>query len=98
MNPVTPRRIKVGVIMFVVRLKRPNEDFDFRTFGSINAAVTRFRTAQSLLIAGDLEQCALFDAEASDAGSAIAMVNEGKAILLESNLSDGPAQAGARTD
>jgi len=53
--------------MFVVRLKRPSEDFDCKTFKSKKAALARFRTAQKLLIDGDLEQCALFDAGATDA-------------------------------
>jgi len=83
--------------MFVVRLKRPNEDFDFKTFKSKKGAVARFRTAQKLLIDGDLEQCALFDAGASDAESALAMVSQGKATLIESNLSDGPPQASRPT-
>ena len=76
--------------MFVVRLKRPNEDFDFRAFKSKKGAVARFRTAQREMIDGDVEQCALFDAEASDAESAVEMVNKGKARLVASNLSDGP--------
>jgi hypothetical protein len=85
------------VIMFVVRLKRPNEDFDFKTFKSKKAALARFRTAQKLLIDGELEQCALFDAGATDAERAVEMVNQGKAMLIESNLYDGPPQASART-
>jgi len=48
--------------MFVVRLKRPNEDFDFRTFASGKAALARFRTAQQMMIDGEVEQCALFEA------------------------------------
>jgi len=76
--------------MFVVRIKRPNEDFDFKTFRSKKGAVTRFRTAQREMIDGEIEQCALFDAEESDAESAVAMVNQGKARLVASNLSDDP--------
>jgi len=76
--------------MFVVRLKRPNEDFDFKTFKSKKAALARFRTAQREMIDGDVLECALFDAGASDAESAVAMVNRGKAGLLASNLSDDP--------
>ena len=83
--------------MFVVRLKRPNEDFDFKTFKSKKGAVARFRTAQKLLIDGDLEECALFDAGMTDADRAVEMVNQGEATLIESNLSDGPPQAAART-
>jgi hypothetical protein len=82
--------------MFVVRLKLPNEDFDFKTFKSKKGALARFRTAQKMLIDGDLEQCALFDAGAADAESAVAMVNQGKATVIESNLYDGPPQASAR--
>lgn len=79
--------------MFVVRLKRPNEDFDFKTFGSAKAALSRFRTAQKMLIDGDLEQCALFDAAADDAENAVKLVNQGKATLIDSNLdSDSPAR------
>jgi hypothetical protein len=78
--------------MFVVRLKRPNEDFDFKTFKSKKGALARFRTAQKLLIDGELEQCALFDAGATDAESAVAMASQGKATLIESNLYDGPPQ------
>ena len=83
--------------MFVVRLKRPSEDFDCKTFKSKKAALARFRTAQKLLIDGDLEQCALFDAGATDAEGAVAVVGRGEATLIESNLYDGPPQAAART-
>jgi hypothetical protein len=76
--------------MFVVRLKRPNEDFDFKAFKSKKSAVARFRTAQKEMIDGVVEECALFNAKASDADSAVAMVNRGKATLIESDLSDGP--------
>ena len=76
--------------MFVVRLKRPNEDFDFKTFGAKRSAVARLRAAQREMIDGDVEHCALFEAQASDAESAIAMVNRGKARLLGSELSDAP--------
>ncbi len=76
--------------MFVVRIKRPNEDFDFKTFRLRKGAVARFRTAQREMIDGEIEQCALFDAEASDAESAVAMVNQGNARLVASNLSDDP--------
>ena len=76
--------------MFVVRLKRPDEDFDFKAFKSKKSALGRFRTAQREMIDGDVEECALFEAEASDGESAVAMVNQGKAKLLASNLSDGP--------
>lgn len=72
--------------MFVVRLKRPNEDFDFRTFGSGKAALARFRAAQKLMIDGELEGCALFEARATDAEGAVEMVNKGKATLIESDL------------
>jgi hypothetical protein len=83
--------------MFVVRLKRPNEDFDFKTFKSKKAALARFRTAQKEMIDGDVEECALFDAGAADAESAVEMVNQGGATLIESNLSGSPPQASART-
>jgi hypothetical protein len=76
--------------MFVVRLKRPNEDFDFKAFKSKKSALARFRTAQREMIDGDVEECALFEAGASDAESAVATVNQGKARLLASDLSDGP--------
>ena len=83
--------------MFVVRLKRPNEDFDFKTFGSAKAALARFRTAQRMMIDGVLEQCALFDAAGADSERAVEMVNQGKATLIESNLdSDTPQPAPAR--
>ena len=78
--------------MFVVRLKRPNEDSDFKTFKSEKAALARFRAAQKEMIDGDVEQCALFDAGATDADGAMAAVNRGKARLLASDLSDGPPQ------
>lgn len=74
--------------MFVVRLKRPNEDFDVKTFATKRAALARFRTAQSLMLAGELEDCALFEAEARDAERAIELVNQGHAKLIESNLED----------
>lgn len=76
--------------MFVVRFKRPNEDFDFKAFKSKKGAVARFRTAQREMIDGYVEECALFDAEASDAESAVEMADKGKARLVASNLSDGP--------
>lgn len=91
-------RIEREVIMFVVRLKRPDEDFDFKTFDSAKAALSRFRTAQKLLIDGGLEGCALFEARAGDAESAVAMVNQGTATLIDSDLGSGaPSQASART-
>jgi hypothetical protein len=76
--------------MFVVRLKRPNEDFDFKAFRSKKSALARFRAAQKEIIDGDVEACALFDAGAVDADGAIALVGRGKGRLLASNLSDGP--------
>jgi hypothetical protein len=81
--------------MFVVRLKRPNEDFDLKTFKSKTSALARFRAAQKEIIDGDVEACALFDAGATDADGAIALVGRGKGRLLASNLSDGPAQVAA---
>ncbi|QWG12384.1 hypothetical protein KMZ29_22165 [Bradyrhizobium sediminis] len=84
--------------MFVVRIKRSNEDFDFKTFDSAKAALARFRAAQKLLIDGRLEGCALFEARAGDAESAVAMVNQGTATLIDSNLGSGaPPQISART-
>ena len=84
--------------MFVVRLKRPNEDFDFKTFDSGKAALSRFRAAQTMMIDGELEGCALFEARAADAATAVEMVTRGKATLIESNLdSDTPPQSSTRT-
>ena len=83
--------------MFVVRLKRPNEDFDFKTFKSKKGALARFRTAQREMIDGDVEQCALFEAEASDAESAVATVNQGKARLARIQSIRRPADAAAPT-
>jgi hypothetical protein len=84
--------------MFVVRIKRSNEDFDFKTFDSAKAALARFRAAQKLLLDGGLEGCALFEARADDTESAVAMVNQGKATLIESNLDSGvPPQISTRT-
>ncbi len=74
--------------MYVVRLKRPDEDFDLKAFGTKKAALARFRTAQAELIDGAIEECALFQAEATDAGRAVEMVNQGHATLIESNLED----------
>ena len=82
--------------MFVVRLKRPNEDFDFKAFKSKKGALARFRTAQQEIIDSDVEECALFEADATDADNAMALVSRGKARLLASNLSDGPRQASAK--
>ena len=80
--------------MFVVRLRRPIEDFDFKAFSSREGAIARFRTAQREMIDGDVEECVLFEAAATDAESAVAMVNQGKAALIESDLDcDGPPQA-----
>lgn len=81
--------------MFVVRLKRPNEDFDFKTVKSKKSALARFRAAQKEIIDGEVEACALFDAGATDADGAMALVSRGKARLLASNLSDGPPQVSA---
>jgi hypothetical protein len=86
------------VIMFVVRLKRPNEDFDFRTFESRIHAVARLRAAQREMIDGDVEQCGLFEVHVADIETAIGMVNQGTATLIESNLdSNVPSQGSART-
>lgn len=74
--------------MFVVRLKRPNEDFDVRAFATRRAALARFRSAQSLMLDGGLEDCALFEADARDAARAIELVDQGHATLIESNLED----------
>jgi len=83
--------------MFVVRLKRPNEEFDFKTFASSDAALARFRTAQQMMVDGEVEECALFEARAADAASAIAMINEGNAALIEANLgSDAGPKASIR--
>jgi hypothetical protein len=81
--------------MFVVRLKRPNEDFDVKTFKSEARALARFRAAQKEIIDGDVEACALFDAGAVDVDGAMALVGRGKGRLLASNLSDGPPQLAA---
>lgn len=82
--------------MFVVRLKRPNEDFDFKAFKSKKGALARFRTAQQEIIDGDVQECALFEADATDADDAMAVVSRGKARLLASNLSDGPKPVSAK--
>ncbi|MBI5262353.1 MAG: hypothetical protein HY852_11125 [Bradyrhizobium sp.] len=74
--------------MFVVRLKRLNEDFDLKAFRTRKAALARFRTAQSLMIDGDLEDCELFEANAADPEQAMEMVNQGHATLVEANLED----------
>ena len=81
--------------MFVVRLKRPSEDFDFKAFKSKKSALARFRTAQQEIIDGDVQECALFEAGVTDDDGAIALVSRGKARLLASNLSDGPPQVSA---
>jgi hypothetical protein len=80
--------------MFVVRLKRPEEDFDFRAFGSRRAAVERFRTAQSLLIDGEIEDCALFEVRVSDPERAVELASQGDATLIEANLEDPLPEAG----
>jgi hypothetical protein len=79
-------RLTQEVMMFVVRLKRPNEEFDFKMFASGDAALARFRTAQQMMIDGEVEECALFEARAADAASAMAMINDGSAALIEANL------------
>jgi len=81
--------------MFVVRLKRPDEDFDFKAFKSKKSALARFRTAQQEIIDGDVQECALFEADPPEADAAISLVSRGKAQLLASNLSDGPPQVSA---
>jgi hypothetical protein len=82
--------------MFVVRLKRPNEGFDFKAFASKKLAVVRLRAAQREMIDGDVEECALFDARTSDAEQAVEMVNQGKATLIESDLEDRRPRAPVR--
>ncbi|MGA7803013.1 hypothetical protein [Bradyrhizobium sp.] len=74
--------------MFVLRLKRPEEDFNFRAFGSRKAAVERFRTAQSLLIDGEIEDCALLEVRGSDPERAVELASQGDATLIEANLED----------
>ncbi len=74
--------------MFVVRLKRPSEDFDLKAFSSKIAALARFRTAQREMIDGDVEECALFEVRGTDAGRAVELVNQGHGTLLEENLED----------
>jgi len=83
-------------IMFVVRLKRPNEGFDFKAFASKKPAVVRLRAAQREMIDGDIEECALFEARASNAEQAVEMVNRGKATLIESDLEDPRPRAPVR--
>ena len=82
--------------MFVVQLKRPGEDPDLRAFGSRRAAVARFRTAQSEMIDGAVEQCALVEVDAPDANRALELAAQGQARVLEANLKDpsppGPEQ------
>jgi hypothetical protein len=85
--------------MFVVRLKRPNEDFDYKTFASGDAAMARFRTAQRMMIDGEVEECALFEARTADSADAVAMIHEGKAALIEANLNSGAVvQAAGRVE
>lgn len=79
--------------MFVVRLKRPGEDPDLRAFGSRRAALARFRTAQREMIDGAVEDCALVEADAPDAISAVALAAQGQARVLEANLQDPIPQA-----
>jgi hypothetical protein len=83
--------------MFVVRLKRPNEDFDFKAFKSKKRALARFTTAQQEIIDGDVEQCALFEVDAPDSERAVALASEGKGRLIESNLEDPPPKSPARS-
>ncbi len=74
--------------MFVVRIKRPDEDFDLKAFATKRAALARFRTAQAELIDGAIEECALFETPAVDPARAVERVNQGHAVLIESNLED----------
>ena len=74
--------------MFVVQLKRPGEDPDLRAFESRRAAVARFRTAQSEMIDGAVEQCALVEVDAPDVNSALELAAQGQARVLEANLQD----------
>ncbi len=86
---MSQRRIGfTGVIMFVVRLTRPDEEFDLKAFGSKRAALARFRTAQSELINGEIEDCALFETPTGDVERAVEIVNQGHATLIEANLED----------
>ena len=74
--------------MFVVRLKRPSEDFDLKAFASKRAALVRFRAAQSELINGDVEQCSLFEVRSGDAEHAVELVGQGHGTLIQSDLED----------
>jgi len=79
--------------MFVVRLKRPGEDPDLRAFGSRRAAVARFRTAQSEMINGEVEECALVEVDAPDATRALDLAAQGRGRVIEANLQDPMPQA-----
>ena len=79
--------------MFVVQLKRPGEDPDLRAFGSRTAAVARFRTAQTEMIDGAVEACALVEVDAPDADSALELAAQGRARVLDANLRDPLPQA-----
>lgn len=78
--------------MFVVRLKRPNEDFDLKAFATKRAAMARFQAAQGMMIDGEVDSCALFEAQATEAQRAVELVNQGNATLIASNLEDPPPQ------
>jgi hypothetical protein len=75
--------------MFVVRLKRPREEFDLKAFASKLSALARFRAAQRELIDGDVEECALFEVRrTTDGERAVELVGQGHGLLIESNLND----------
>lgn len=78
--------------MFVVRLKRPNEDFDLKAFATKRAAMARFQAAQGMMIDGEVDSCALFEAQATEAQRAIELVSQGNVTLIASNLEDPPPQ------
>ncbi len=84
--------------MFVVRIKRPNEDFDFKAFRSRRSAMARFGTAQREMIDGDVEECALFRVEADNVAIAVERTREGLGLLMQANLEDAPRRRRSGTN
>ena len=82
--------------MFVVRFKRPNEEFDVKAFRSRKAALARFRAAQREMIDGDVEACAMLKVEAADPAQAVDLANQGQAVLIQSDLEDTPRRPARR--
>jgi hypothetical protein len=65
--------------MFVVRLKLPDREPDYKAFTHREAAQSRFEAGRFRVTDGDLEEAAIFEVAAGNARTAIDAVIAGKA-------------------